>query len=459
MVLPQRAFLEENADLRTDETAIRSVDADETLSYGEFDEQVNRLANGLRERGLRPSDRVAMALHNTVEFLVTMYACHKLGLVAVPINYRLSAGEVQTILDDANVAAVIYDAAFADTVEPAANDSIRERAPIRVGGSGEAESYETVLESGSTERPPPIDQGPDEPTYLIYTSGTTGRPKGVVHTVSSARERTLAAIISFDIDPDSVVLSQLPYFHGGGLDAALRSSLTVGAELVVSSAYADPDLSLDTIDRHGVTHVVGIPTVSRRMIEQGDVDAYDLSSIECWYHTGEVMLEDRAREFQSELTPNVINSYGSSEGGFITVLRSDALTEQAGTVGKPTLGTRIRVIDLDVDGQADPSRTVPRGEEGEVIIESDQLFDKYFQNATATSEAFREGWYYTNDLGFVNDDGYLKITGRVDDVIISGGELIAPAEVEEILERHRAVYEAVVVGERDDEWGTRRGLR
>lgn len=456
MPLLQRDFLEENATLRGDEIAIRSVSTGNRMSYEEFDAVINRLASGLLDRGLRTDDRLAIALRNTAEFPITMYACHKLGLVAVPINYRLSSGEVCTIFDDANVSAVIYDETFAEIVEPAANETLQPTMAIPVGSdSKNGPTYEEIIESGSPNRPPQLDRDPADPSYIIYTSGTTGAPKGVVHTERSARERTLATIVSFDIDPNSVILSQLPFFHGGGLDAAVRSAMTVGAELVVSPDYADPTLALETIERRGVTHVIGIPTVTRRVIEQGDVGAYDLSSIQCWYHTGEVMLEDRAREFQSELTPNVINSYGSSEAGFITVLRPEVLTEQAGTVGRPTLGTRIRVVDIDQDGRAPPSATVDRGQEGEVIVKSDQMFSTYFQNAAATSSSFQNGWFYTNDLGFVNEDGYLKITGRVDDVIISGGELIAPAEVETVLEQHESVHEAVVVGEPDDEWGER----
>jgi acyl-CoA synthetase (AMP-forming)/AMP-acid ligase II len=458
MTLSQREFLEENADLRADEPAIRSVDTGETMTYAEFEAAVNQLASGLFEAGFRADDRIGIALRNTVEFPVAMYACHELGLVAIPINYRLSAGAIRTIFDDANVAAVIYDETFAETVESAANETSQPTMPIRVGGDAggtTATAYEDLMAAGETTQPPQLDRRPEDQSYFIYTSGTTGKPKGVVHTERSARERTIAAITGFGIDSGSVVLSQLPYFHGGGLDAALRAAITVGAELVVSPDYANPSLALETIERHEVTHVIGIPTVTRRVIEEQDVDDYDLSSIECWYHTGEVMLEDRARQFQSELTPNVINSYGSSEGGFITVLRSDVLTEQAGTVGRPTLGTQVRVVDLEGDGRGDPSETVERGEEGEVVIKSDQLFEEYFQNTAATQSAFRDGWYYTNDLGYVNEDGYLKITGRVDDIIISGGELIAPAEVETTLESHPAVDEAVVVGETDEEWGER----
>lgn len=454
MPLSQREFLEINADFRAGTPAVHAVYTDTHLTYEALNTRVNRLANALHTRGFRPGDRAALSVTNAMEFVVSLYACHKLGVIALPVNYRLSEGELAAIFNDANVSVVITEPDYFD--DDLVENTNQPPDVILVGGSDRNyDSYDEVLSSGSDGAPPPINRDPTDPSYIIYTSGTTGRPKGVVHTTSSARERTIAALNAFEITPQSVVYSQVPYFHGAGLDAAVRPSVTIGGTLIIARDHADPIQTLNVIEEFGVTHVIGIPTITKRVLEQSDLQSWDLSTVECWYHTGEVLPDQTARDFRDRLTPNIINSYGSSEGGFITVLRSGQLTEQAGTVGRPTLGTQIRVVALSRDDQSAPTETVPRGEEGEVIIRSDQLFKGYFQNQSATDAVTREGWYYTSDLGRINHDGFLEITGRVDDIIISGGELIAPANVEAVLERYDGVNEAVVVGVEDADWGER----
>lgn len=455
MIPLQRTYLESHATWRPDETAIRFADTGESLTYGEFDAAADRMANALHDRGIRLGDRVGLALFNTEEFPVTMYACHKLGAVPVAINTQLAVDDLAYIVDHMNPQALIDDHEIADEIERALAEATR---PVdRIGAGHEpdgGERYENVLESGAAERPPSIDRDESALSYMFYTSGTTGRPKGVMHSVKSGRERANISIVTCGIDPDSVSLALLPWYHGAGIDVTIRATVMAGAEIIVAKR-PDPGEGLTAIDEYGVTHIMSVPTLTERFADHERVDDYDLSSIEAWLHTGEVLTGDQVERFAERLTPNIGNLYGSSEGGVDTVLRPSDLPEQAGTVGRPSPGVEIRVVEADSTGHADPEATLPPGEAGEVIMRTDQLFLGYFEDEAATREVVSNGWFYTRDLGYVTEDGYLTITGRTDDMIISGGELVSPVEVEEVLEGHERVTGAVAIGVDDDEWGQR----
>jgi len=452
---PQRTFLERHAKWRPDETAVRFADTGESMTFGEFDRRANQFANALHDRGIRYGDRVGMALFNTAEFPVVLYGCHKLGAIPVAINTQLSVDDYTYILEDMNAQAVVYDQEIREDFEQAADDAVRDHDLI--GAEFESpggETFEAVLESVDPEEPEEFRKTEDEPSYMFYTSGTTGRPKGVVHSVKSGRERTNVAIMECGIDADSVSLALLPWYHGAGIDITIRATVSAGAEIIVLK-HPDVGRSLDVIEQFGVTHIMSVPTLTERFADHETIDDRDLSSVGYWMHTGEVLTEKQARKFQATLTENVFNLYGSSEGGVDTALRPSDLPEHAGSVGRPCNGVEVRVVEPDRTGHADPDDEVPVGEQGELILRTDQLFPGYFEDDRATREVVSDGWFYTNDLAVIDEEGYLTVTGRADDMIISGGELISPVEVEEALETNDAVHGAVAVGMDDEEWGER----
>ncbi|MFB6311168.1 MAG: class I adenylate-forming enzyme family protein, partial [Salinirussus sp.] len=185
------------------------------------------------------------------------------------------------------------------------------------------------------------------------------------------------------------------------------------------------------------------------------VSERDLSSVECWINMGSPLTQSDAETFLNTLTPNIYNDYGTTETLTDTVLRPDDLPEHAGTVGRPNQDKQIRVIRSEPGRDVPPDETVPVGERGEVIVAGDTLFDYYYDDAAATAAATSNGWFYTGDIGYITEQGYLVVTGRADDLINSGGELVSPVEVEEVLEHHPDVAGAVVVGVPDEEWGER----
>jgi acyl-CoA synthetase (AMP-forming)/AMP-acid ligase II len=447
--------LENHADWRPDETALRFADTNEALTFGEFDEQANRFANALHDRGVRSGDRVGLFLFNTREFPIALYGCHKLNAIPVAANTQLAADDLQYIINDMGAQLLIYDHEIDEKLEEAAAGAIGDYTMIGAGFDPDrGRSFEAVLESGSPQRPPSFEKTPDEPSYMFYTSGTTGDPKGVIHSVKSGRERANSSIIECGISTDSVSLALLPWYHGAGIDITVRATVSVGAEIIVLKR---PDVarSLEVIEEQQVTHVTSVPSLTQRFAESDSIESRDLSSVESFVHTGEVLTEKQAKLFREKLTENIYNLYGSSEIGVSTALRPDDLPEHAGTVGRPCKGVEARVVEPGNGTETNPDDEVPVGTEGELILRTDQLFPGYFENHRATREVVRDGWYYTNDMAVIDGDGYITVTGRVDDMIISGGELISPAEVEDAIETHEEISSAVVVGHSDEEWGER----
>jgi acyl-CoA synthetase (AMP-forming)/AMP-acid ligase II len=451
-MITNREFLERNAAWRSDRPALRLVDRDETLTWAEFDDRANRVGHGLADMGVRAGDRVAIALHNVREFPLAVYGCYKIGAVPVPINYMLAPDTFAYIIDDVNPQVAIYDGAVADRFERAAESAIRSLDLVCTDASARAEPFERLESAGSTDPPPAPPVQPDTPAYILYTSGTTGDPKGVVITAETAFHRALEMVSTVDFTQASVTLQLSPWFHAGGIDNTVHQTVVAGGELLVTDEF-EPVPALSAIDRYGVTHISSVPTLTRRIAAVDDLESYDRSSVRCWINMGSPLTEADARSFMERLTPNIFNNYGTTETLTDTVLRPDDLPEHAGTVGRPNVDTRVRVVESDPGRRVDPDETVAVGEQGEVIVSAETRFDYYFGDTGATRDAVVDGWFYTGDIGSVDDEGYLTVTGRADDLINTGGELVAPVEVEETLESHGAVEGAVVVGEPSEEWG------
>lgn len=454
-MIPQYELLERNVTWQSDSPALVVIDTDETLTWGEFDEEVNRVATALVNHGVRKGDRVAMILYNTVEFPITLYACYKLGVIPVPINFMLATDNFTYIFDDIAPSVVVYDTDVAETVETALDNTSSSPHRVTVGESvGMDESYGSLADSGHTAAPPEVPLTESDPAYILYTSGTTGAPKGVTYTARTAYSRALEGSICLGLSQDSVALQVSPWFHAGGIDLTVHPTVASGGTLLVTMDW-EPASVVDLVESMGVTHIVGVPTVAQRIAHLDDIDSRDLSSLECLMCMGSPLSNQLATTLMETITPSVYNGYGTSETLLDTVLRPEDLPRKAGTTGRPTPDKRLRLVEFDRDREVSPDETVPPGEEGEVIVTGDSVMDYYFGNQAKTDESVRGGWYYTNDLGVIDEDGYLTITGRVDDMILSGGELVSPIEVEETLEEYSAIEACVVVGIDDEEWGQR----
>ncbi len=408
------------------------------LSYAELDRRVTRRAGWLADRGVAVGDRVAFCGLNRVEQLEVLAACARLGAVLLPLNNRLTAGELGFQLADAEPAVALVTDGFGDVVTRAAGD----RLPI-VDLDDEPVAGEPV-DGRPGAGPAAVGPG-DRPTLMVYTSGTTGRPKGAVHTTGSLLHTVLNGVAHQDLSADDTVLTMLPLFHVGGLNIQTLPALYVGATVVLQRRF-DPGRTLALIERHRPTQTLLVPAVMTALLGHPDLDGTDLSSLRGINSGSSVVPDHLIRGFLDRGIP-VGQVYGSTETGpTAVVLRYDDGAANVGSCGRPALHTELRLVDgegIDVaDGQA-----------GELLVRGPHLFDHYHGRPDDTAAAFVDGWYRTGDVARRDQGGWLYIEDRLGDVLISGGENVYPAEVENTLTEHPGIDAVAVVGRPDPRWG------
>ncbi|WP_435551906.1 fatty acid--CoA ligase [Natrinema sp. CGMCC1.2065] len=451
--------LEGTVDRHPDRDAIVYPRKDQRWTYAEFDERVNRLANALLEAGIEKGDRVATVLYNGSEMALTVYACAKIGAVFTPLNFRLPSGEIEYIVNDAEAELVLFEADTRAAVEGAKPDlaTVSEYVFIdddREAAPDYARGFYDLLESGAPEKPD-VRVAEDDVYAFIYTSGTTGRPKGVVHEHRSMVEHNLLCIAEGKMTRNDVGLSVMPLYHCAELHCNLFPRIHRGATSVIHHEF-DPEATLEAVEEHGVTLLFAAPTAWNALSMTAAEADVDVSSLRLGLYGAAPMPEQVLANCREYLCDDYLQAYGMTEIGPAGVFQppEDQLSKQ-GSAGLPALNHRLRIVEPD----ADPDAEVEPGEIGEVLIASPCTMREYWNRPEATAESLREAdgttWYYTGDLGYRDDDGYLYVVDRKDDMIVSGGENVYPAEVEDALFAHDAVEEAAIVGEPDDEWGER----
>ncbi|KZN22954.1 long-chain fatty acid--CoA ligase [Haladaptatus sp. R4] len=440
------------AEKYPERTALVYPRKDQTWSYREFDENVNRLANALSERGVGKGDRVSTLLFNTSEMVLTMYAASKLGAAFNPLNFRLPAGEVTYILNDAESSVLVYEDAVADVVAAARDDLETVEEFVHVDDSS-ADTYFYDLLADQSTVAPSVDVSQDDDYIVMYTSGTTGRPKGVVHAHRDMIEHSMSVLVDQQLTRDDVGLSAAPLYHSAELHVFLIPRIHVGAATVIQHSF-DPELALSMLAEHDVTVLFGAPTMWLAML-QADPESYDLSALRLGGYGGASMAPATVRDIHERIGCDLLQYYGMTElGPAVTVLYPDEQLEKAGSAGIPILNHDVRIARLDEDGNAlAPDEEASPGTVGEIIVQGPALMRGYWKSPEKTDAAIRDGWYYSGDLGYADEDGYVWVKDRADNMIISGGENIYPREVEDTLLEHADVFEAAVVGVPDDEWG------
>ncbi|ELZ02031.1 long-chain-fatty-acid--CoA ligase [Natrialba asiatica] len=448
--------LEQTVARYPDREAIVYPRKDHRFTYAEFDERVNRLANAFADRGIERGDRVATVLHNGSEFVLTVYACAKLGAVITPLNFRLAAGDIEFIVSDAAAELVVFEAATREAVTAARPEleSVEEYVYIDGEGPSYAREFDALLASGDAERPS-VDVSEDDTYAFIYTSGTTGRPKGVVHEHRDMVDHNLLCIAEMNVTRDDVGLSVMPLYHCAELHCSLFPRVQRGATTVILHEF-DPAVALDAIEEYDVSFLFAAPTAWNGLsLTAADRDV-DVSSLRLGLYGAAPMPEQVLENCREHLCEDYIQAYGMTEIGPAGVFQrpEDQLSKQ-GCAGLPALNHELRIVEPD----ADPDREVAQGKIGEILIAGPCTMREYWNRPDATARSLREAdgttWYYTGDLGYRDADGYLYVVDRKDDLIVSGGENIYPAEVEDVLFSHDGVEAAAVVGEPDEEWGER----
>jgi acyl-CoA synthetase (AMP-forming)/AMP-acid ligase II len=436
--------------------ALHDPATDRRWTYAELWADAGHLAAGLQARGLSAGEVVVFDLFNCAEFVLLWLAAQRLGAIAAPINFRLSPGEVAHVLDDSRPSAFIYDAALAQT----ATDALARAAhtPQLTAVVGDSSTDATPLnELIGAETVPDLPQGVttyDETTRL-YTSGTTGMPKGVslsgLVDVLSAHD----VIMHFPLSPEDRTLNMTPWFHRGGLySGGPNPVLYCGAEAVALRAF-DPATVLDWVQEHGLTFLIGAPTSLAMLTAEQTARPRDLSTLNGIVTMGAPLDREACLRYQQVLTPRIFNGYGTTEAFWNTFLRPSDLPDHAGSAGRACTDDDVAVVKIYEDSHADPADHAAKDgtEVGEVVVRSVKAGYAYVNQPDEQAARFRDGWLYIGDLATWDEDEYVTIVGRKDDMIISGGENVHPTQVEAVLTEHPGIADAAVVGLADEQWG------
>ncbi|WP_328491589.1 long-chain-fatty-acid--CoA ligase [Streptomyces sp. NBC_00414] len=417
-----------------------------TLTYAALHQGANQVAHAMRAAGLKEGDRVAYLGKESEHYYEILFGCAKSGTVLVPVNWRLTAPEVSHVLEDSGTRLLFVEDEFASIV-----DAIRSTPPETVvaltGTDGCAD-----WKAGHSDAEPPFEATPDTPVAELYTSGTTGLPKGVVlaHRSFFAIRDALASegLDWIDWRTGDIALIGIPGFHVGGLWWATQN-FNAGTTVVAMRAFAARS-AVDLIRDLGITTACVVPAMLRMMLTEPGVAAEDFTTLRKTVYGGSPISEALLEESLAVLDCEFAQIYGLTETGNTAVCLPPADHVPGGprmqAAGRPYPGVRAKAIDGE-------GRELPPGAVGEICLATPARMVEYWRLPEKTAETLVDGWIHTGDAGYVDEDGYVFIRDRIKDAILVAGENVYPAEIENVLESHPGVAEAVVVGAPDERWG------
>ncbi|WP_407530740.1 AMP-binding protein [Methylobacterium oryzisoli] len=435
------------ASVSRDPRELAIVDGETRLTYAEWYRLISSVVAGLDALGLEPGDHLVTALQNRLEAATLHWACQFAGLVLTPINWRANPDEIDFAVDNAEAKAIAYEGVSAASVRASAG---ARRCP-RIAVGVEPEPGETRFSDLTAVAAAPAMPRADAEaiSLMLYTSGTTAKPKGVPRRHRTERAAALAHVAQNLYGRGERTLGVMPLYHTMGVRSLLAMSLVGGA--FVCLPRFDVAGALRLIAGERVTNLYLVPTLYHDLVHHPDFAATDTSSVRKLGFAGAPMTDGLLGRLTEAFRPDLfVNHYGSSEVYTFTINQDAAA--KPGSAGRAGLNTMVRVVPL---GATDPQAAAAPGEEGEiaVIASGDEAFEGYWRRPEADAKAFRNGWYLTGDTGFMDADGDVFVTGRVDDMIITGGENVSPVEIESCLSLHPAVSEIAVVGLPDERWG------
>lgn len=418
------------------------------ITNRELHERVNALAAGLQHLGIGRGDVVALLLYNHREFLETLLAANRVGAAALPLNYRLSAPEWHYILDHSQAVALLTEPEFQPQVESMPDlPTLKHRLLLADEACGPWTVFEDVVTGHRGAYVPPVDVAGHELHRLMYTSGTTSRPKGVKLSHDNLIWKNIGHILEFGITEDDRTLICGPMYHVGGLDLPGIGTMYAGGSLALMRRF-DASAVLTRIAREKPTNVWLAPAMMNALLQHPDLPNTDVSSLRFIIGGGEKMPEPIISRIV-EAFPNAwfSDAYGLTETvSGDTFNDADHMLSKAGSVGRPVAHLHVRIM-------RDDDQPAAVGELGEIALRGPKVFSGYWRDDEATSRVIKNGWFYTGDIGRVDDEGYLYVEDRKKDLIVSGGENIATPEVERVLYEHPDVIEAAVVGMPHSRWG------
>jgi len=405
----------------------------ERVDYAELNGLANRVAQLLLRRGVKPGDRLALALHSEPLYLAVYFAAAKIGAILIPLNTRLAAPELAAQLLDAEATLAIRASDIevgGQTPELLRDDLVNALPPASRGQADDVGE-------------PPLAPGGEAPQVLMYTSGTTGRPKGAVLPHRKTLFNCLNAERYFGLGEDDIVAAPVPLFHSYGLKILSVPALFAGASVLLVDRF-DPLGLQQSLARERATLLGGVPVMLRRMLRAG-LEPACFESLRFAFSAGAPLDADTIRAY-AEIGVPVLQGYGQTETSILCCVDPEHALSKAGSVGRPVEHGEVRIGDAE-------GREVAAGVSGEVLVRGSICMLGYWRQPEATRAARIGEWHRTGDLGVRDADGFVTLVGRLKEMYISGGENVYPAEVERVLEEHPDVAEAAVVGIADPEWG------
>ena len=431
---------------------IGARDSRRALSFSEWHQRASRLANGLLALGLVKGDRVALLAYNCIEWLEMYAALARAGLVAVPINFRLTAPEIAYIASHCEARAFIVQQELLDRVESIRCElPIEPHAYISIGAPAPTgwQDYEALIAAADTrEVPEPV--RPADPCALMYTSGTTGRPKGAIRSHEGNTLIALATALEMGFTRSDTALLVMPMCHANSLYFS-HTFVHLGATCVIDDRKSfDPEALLATLAREKVTFTSLVPTHYIMMLGLPDAikARHDVSAVEKLMISSAPARKDTKLAILEQFrNGRLYELYGSTEAGWVTLLRPEEQIDKLGSVGREWAGSgAIRLLDPE-------GREVPDGEVGELYSRTPYVFDGYWKDAEKTAECFRDGGCSVGDMARRGEDGYITLVDRKSNMIISGGENVYPSEVESIFGAHPKIKDVAVIGVPHEKWG------
>lgn len=420
------------------------------LTYGELNARVNRLCHALLDLKIEKGKNVAILAYNEYQFIELFLACARMGVMLVPLNFRLVGPELEYQLNASDSELLILGEEFQEVISKIRGNLKTVKNYIVLGNPGQGSDmvpYSEFLAGKSASQPTltySVDL--DDEFIMIHTSGTTGRPKGAILTQKNILFTALNQICDWKCTSDDITLTSAPLFHAGGSLILTYPLLHIGGTVVLTKQF-NPKLSLRLIEKEKVTIVFAAPAMWSAIQREPDLTKTDLSSLRVCLSGGSSQPAEEMIKFKKDIGVTLTEGYGLSEcSSTSTVLRPEVAIEKAGSIGKPMLHNVLQVVNKS-------GEEVRPGEVGEIVQRDFTVMKGYYKRPDDTAQTIRDGWLHTGDLATVDEDGFIYIKGRSKDMIISGAENIYPVEIETVLIGHPKIADAAVVGIPHEKWG------
>lgn len=434
------------ASVERDPDALAIVDGVVRLTYAQWYGRISALVAGFDELGLMPGDHLVTLLQNRWQAATLHWACQFAGIVITPVNWRAKPDEIDYCVENSEAKAIVFEDASAEAVRASHEASTRKRISLDATLPGET-GFSALVERQASDVEPRA--GADAWSVMLYTSGTTAKPKGVPRRQRAERAAAIAHVAQNLYGRNERTLGVMPLYHTMGVRSLLAMSVIGGAFICLPRFETNKALALMASEK--VTNLYLVPTLYHDLLHHERFTETDLRSVRKLGFAGASMTDGLLKDLNAAFKPDLfVNHYGSSEIYTFTIDQN--APAKPGSAGRAGINQRIRVVKL---GAVSPDELAATGEEGEIIalLAGDESFEGYWRRPEADAKALRRGWYFTGDTGYLDVDRDLFVTGRVDDMIITGGENVSPVEIESCLSLHPAVSEVAVVGLPDERWG------